>query len=49
MGDERELDGFGQCHPPFGKGKLINDDKQCFGLMENDGSGQLSAKGGGWE
>ena len=35
--------------PTLGKGKLSNDDEEHFHLMENDGSGQLSAEDYGWE
>jgi hypothetical protein len=46
MGDKRDAESF---VPTTGKGKLIPHDDEHFGLMQNDGSGQLSAKGCGWE
>lgn len=42
--DERGSDRSGQYHPSSGKGILINDDEEHFGLMDNDSSPQPSGK-----
>lgn len=36
--DERESDSFRQDPSSSGKGILINDDEEHFGLMDNDSS-----------
>lgn len=46
MGDKRDVESFVFI---MGKGKLIFYDDEYFGLMQNDGLGQLSVKGCGWE
>lgn len=38
-------DSFGKYPPSSGKGILINDDEERFGLMDNDSSPQPSGKG----
>ena len=45
MDDDTESDSSGQYPPSSGKGILINDDGEPFGVMDNDSSSQTSRRG----